>query len=107
MNQWCVVAKVPMDEGAVRYGSGGMDRTSGVYTTPGVQVGANPFDQPLGPKLFLFYVTDEVEANRLQGELARANPGIEYGVAKLQSVAVSKAAPPVISKFTEKGLMPA
>ena len=106
MNQWCVVTKVPMDEGAVRYGNSGLDSTTGVYTTPGVQVEANPFDQPLSPKLFLFYVMDEREATRLQSDLARANPGIEYGVAKLQSVAVSKAAPPVISKFTEKGLMP-
>lgn len=107
MRKWCVVALKPDEEVAVRYSQSTLDRrVQGIYNTVVVNNTVNPFDAPLASGLQVFFVDTEEEAGHLQAALASRNSGIEYGVAQMQSVALSSPAKPIVSKFTEKGLMP-
>lgn len=108
MNKWCVVALRADSSVAVRYANAQPGtRSTGVFTTVPITEAVNPFDVPLHGDIQLFFVESEDDAHALQTALAERNAGTEYGVCQVQTVALSKPSKPVISKFTEKGLMPA
>lgn len=95
----------------MRYG-GETRETAGYYyvhTTGFGDITSNfrdPWSEPLTPHVQLFFVDTEPEADRLIVDLAKANPGMEYGKAHVSTVAVTPPSQPVMSKYTEKGLLP-
>ena len=107
MKEWCVVQCKPRRMTGVRYG----DRrgaTTGVFTaTWSGKEDRDLFENPMSDTQQLYFVNTEPEADRLITELATANPGIEYGKARVLTVASAAPAAAVIARFTEQGLMPA
>lgn len=116
MKEWCVVQYVNRGMAQLRYGTPpertlGASRLSGVYEiqfADGEQGRPvpDPYSNPLDQRLNVFFVDNEAEADFLITTLAKANPGRTYGKAKVLTVAVTHPTEPVISKFTEKGLLP-
>lgn len=53
-----------------------------------------------------WYCRDEASANALAMHLAGNLPGRKINVYKLEAVAQTAATPPVLNKYSEKGLLP-
>lgn len=117
MKEWCVVQYVQRGMVGVRYGAqqerrlGGGPVANGIYEVPFVDGDNNrsmpdPYANPLDQRLNVFFVENEAEADQLITTLAKANTGRSYGKARVLTVAVTPPGEPVISKFTEKGLLP-
>lgn len=106
MKEWCVVQCKPRRMTDVRYGDRRNDGSNGVYTATWSKESQDLFESPMADSQQLFFVNTEIEANRLMTELAQANPGVEYGKARVLTVAHSASTPAVLARFTERGLMP-
>jgi hypothetical protein len=116
MKEWCVVQYVKGGMTQLRYGNAqdrrlGFPGINGIYEIPftdGEQgrPGPDPYANPLDSRLNVFFVENEAEADHLIITLAKANTGRSYGKSRVLSVAVTPPGDPVISKFTEKGLLP-
>ena len=106
MKEWCVVQCKPRHMVDVRYGDRRNDGTQGVYRATFGSKMEDLFENPVAATQQLFFVDTELEADRLMMHLSEANPGIEYGKARVLVVAHATAAPPVLARYTERGLMP-
>ena len=113
MREWCVVSYQPRGMMDIRYGAGNRT-TVGYYALhmTGLALGegnirqVDPYSDPLSQGVQLRFVESEAEADLLIVELAKTNPGYEYGKARVSTVAVIPVTEPVMSKYTEKGLLP-
>lgn len=107
MKEWCVVQYKSKNMVDVRYGDRRNDGTQGVYRATWITKAMEDlFENPTASTQQVFFVDTELEADRLMMHLSGANPGIEYGKARVLVVAHATAAPPVLARYTERGLMP-
>ena len=115
MKEWCVVQFVQRGMIGIRYHNIGDEQrrlgVTGVYEiaydeSKGSGKSPDPYSNPLDSQIMCVFVDSEAEADNLITVLAKANPGKEYGKARVSNVAVCPPGEPVISKFTEKGLLP-
>lgn len=115
MKEWCVVQFVQRGMTGIRYQNIGDEQrrlgVNGVYEiafneSAGPGKVPDPYANPLDALIMCVFVDSEAEADNLITTLAKANPGKEYGKARVSNVAICPPGEPVISKFTEKGLLP-
>lgn len=81
-------------------------RASRYYNSEEVEIDAN-IESRSPQNMETWYCDDETTATNLAEHFARIMPGRNINVYKLVSVARSASTPPTISKYTEKGLLPA
>lgn len=116
MKEWCVVQYVQRGMIGIRHTNIGDEQRrqniTGVYEiaydeSRGAGKYPDPYANPLDGNIMCVFVDSEAEADYAIKCFAKANPGKEYGKARVSNVAVCMPGEPVISKFTEKGLLPA